>query len=266
MKQLSGKTALVTGASGGIGLEFARQLAQAGCNLVLVSRSQARLDELAKELASAHGIRAIVHACDLSLPGKDEELCAALENNKTQIDILVNNAGSGLVGEAVTLDRQAVRAMLELNINALSTLSLFCAKTMKDRKEGVILNVGSMVALMPVPYFTAYAASKSYVKNFSRALRAELRSSSVTVCCLLPGFVKTGFDKAAGITNPKYSAMSEGFGATAAFVAKKGIAQIRSGKAVKVAGFLNSIGAAAIGLIPEGLLTAILAGSLKKKI
>ncbi len=266
MKEIRGKTALITGASGGIGLEFARQLAAAGCNLVLSSRSADKLNTLKTDLETTHKISATVITADLSKPGEEERLYTEIRKQAFKIDILINNAGSGLVGSAIGIGCDKTLEMLELNINSLAGLSLRFGKDMAERKNGVILNVGSMVALMPVPFFTAYAASKSFVKNFSLALRAELRPSRVEVCCLLPGFVRTNFDAAAGIKNEDYMKLSDGLGSNADFVARVGIAQLRRGKALKVAGLLNAVGAFFINLIPESWITAGVYANLKTKL
>lgn len=266
MKNLKNKTALITGASGGIGLALAHEMAKQGVHLVLVSRSEAKLQELAQKLSQEYSIQTRVIAADLSKPGEAARVFAETETQKIEIDLLINNAGTGLIGPAIERNPAEALEMLELNVKALTELSLLFAKKMAAKKSGAILNVASMVALMPVPFFAAYSASKSFVHTFSLALRRELKPFGVRVSCLLPGYVKTNFDQAAGVSNPEYEKMSASMGATPEFVAKKAIRLIQSGKAQKIPGFLNRLGAFFLHWIPKNWITAAIYANLKKKI
>ena len=192
--------ALVTGASGGIGREFAFQLARCGWKLLLVGRSTERLEETRRGLGGAAADGSVAIVADLSEPGAGVALHEYCIKRSYEVELLVNNAGAGLFGESSELLAKKVEAMLGLNILALTSLCALFGKDMKAKAGGRILNVGSLAGNFALPYFASYAASKSYVLSYSLALRAELRASGVSVCCLLPGYVRTAFDGSAGIS------------------------------------------------------------------
>ena len=191
-------TALVTGASSGIGTIFARQLAQRGQNLVLVARSQEKLQAIADELSQQNGIQATVIPQDLTAPDATESLFQQLEQLGIQIDVLVNNAGFGVYGEFAEGDREQHLNMLQLNILVLVDLAHRCLQGMKARRSGSILNISSTAAFQPIPYFATYAASKSFVLSFSEALWYEGREYGVKVLGVCPGPTETQFFKDAG--------------------------------------------------------------------
>lgn len=192
-------TALITGASGGIGLELARLLAADRHDLVLAARSRERLDEIAAELRTRHQIAVRCETVDLSRPGGAFELWTALGTAGISVDVLINNAGSGLYGLLDSNDPEALDRMVQLNVAALTTLTRFALPAMRQRGWGRILNVGSVVGYQPgAPRMAAYYATKAYVLSFSRGLARELRGTGVSVTVLSPGPTETAFDDRAG--------------------------------------------------------------------
>ncbi len=186
-------TALITGATSGIGLEMARQLAARGVNLVLVSRRASELDKLAQALQQEHSIAVTTLATDLAVAGAAAGLFEEVTRRQITVDWLVNNAGVGIYGEHADLDPQSVASMLLLNIVAVCDLSHRFGAQMRTRGSGRILNIASTAAYQPAPYFAAYGASKAFVLNFSEALAKELEDYGVTVSCLSPGPTDTAF-------------------------------------------------------------------------
>ena len=192
--------AVVTGASAGIGREFARQLAQRGTDLVLVARSREKLEELAQELDVAHGVTSEVEVADLTTPGDVARIADRIADDERPVDLVVNNAGFGTRGrfDQLAVDRELQE--IDLNVGAVVRLSHAAAATMVRRGEGGILNVSSMAAYQPIPYFATYAATKAFVTSFTQALHEELKRTGVHVTVLGPGFTKTNFAEAAGAT------------------------------------------------------------------
>ncbi len=186
-------TALITGASSGIGTEFARIHAARGGDMVLVARSQSKLESLKAELESAHGIKVSVIAEDLSIAGSAEKLFAATEAAGIQIDVLINNAGFGGHGKFHERDLARDEAMMQLNMATLTSLTHLYLQGMVKRDSGQILNVASTAGFMPGPLQAVYYATKAYVLSFSQAIAEELSDTRVTVTALCPGAVKTGF-------------------------------------------------------------------------
>ena len=202
--------ALVTGASSGLGSEFARQLAAGGYDVVLVARRRDRLDDLAREVQLG-GAEAIVIASDLAAEGAPAALLEALDARGVAPELLVNNAGVGLHGAAVDQPTDAVRAMLRLNVLALTELALAMGRKMAERGSGAIVNVSSTTSFQPDPWFAVYGASKAYVTSFSLALAEELAPRGVHVMALCPGPTRTEFNKTAGLRlahDPAWAYMS----------------------------------------------------------
>ena len=191
------KTALITGASSGIGAEFAHQLAAKKLNLVLVARSQDKLSEIAEQLQQQHSIRAHVISQDLTESGATASIARQVEDLGIVIDLLINNAGFGDYGsfpESV-LDRQT--GMIQLNISALVELTHAFLPKMLERRQGGIINVSSIAGFQPMPYWSVYAASKAFVLSFSEALWAEVKEKGVKVLALCPGPTESNFFKVA---------------------------------------------------------------------
>lgn len=194
-------TALITGASGGIGREFARLHAAHGGDLIIVARREEALEALKTELEAAHGVNVRVIAADLSVPGAAAEVHAALDG--AQVDILINNAGFGGHGPFHEQDLSRNRAMIALNVGALTELTRLLLPGMMARGHGRILNVSSMAGFLPGPLMAVYYATKAYVISFSQALAEETRGAGVSVTVLCPGPVRTGFAETAGMQGVK---------------------------------------------------------------
>jgi len=188
-----GSWALVTGASSGIGEVFARELAERGANLVLVARSEAKLEALAHELRDRFQVSVEVLAQDLSEPGAGTALAGRLSEQGLQVDVLVNNAGFGLFGPLHKLDPARVGQEVQLNVAALTELTCALLPEMRARNRGAIVNVASTAAFQPLPYMAVYGATKAYVLSFTEALWAETRGTEVRVTALCPGATDTAF-------------------------------------------------------------------------
>src|SRR5688500_11886597 len=191
------KVTLITGASAGLGVEFARQLSAQGHRLVLVARRKERLDELAAELGNARAVE-----MDLGRPGAAARLTADLARHKEAVELLVNNAGFGLAGRFAELDGKRQREMIDLNCGALAELAHAVLPGMIARKGGGILNVASTAAFQPGPGMAVYFATKAMVLSFSEALHDEVKRHGVKVSCLCPGPTRTEFRSVSGF-DPK---------------------------------------------------------------
>jgi short-subunit dehydrogenase len=190
---LVGRKALVTGASSGIGLWIARELAKRGAHLGLMARRTDRLQSLADELRAEHKVKAISIPADLSdaneIPRAVERATAAMG----QVDVLVNNAGLGQYGDFVGDDPDRIQTLLAVNVVALTRLTRAFVGPMVDRRFGVVINIASLAGCQPTPHMAVYGASKAYVVSFSQALRQELKGKGVCVTCVCPGYTATEF-------------------------------------------------------------------------
>lgn len=189
----SAGTCLVTGASAGLGVEFARELARRGYNVTLAARRIERLNDLAAELRDDHGVDAVPVECDITDPAAREALLTNIEEQGRHIDILVNNAGCGTEGNFVDNEVRREIGQIELNVVALTALTHAALQGMTDRGSGAILNVASTAAFQPIPRQAVYAATKAYVLSFSNAIGKELAGTGVSVTTLCPGPTKTEF-------------------------------------------------------------------------
>jgi uncharacterized protein len=249
----SRRTALVTGGSGGIGLELAKVLARRGLDITLVARKRDTLEAAAGKLEGQYQIKVHVFAADLGRPEAPELVFDFLQNENIPIEILVNNAGFGLGGEFAETDLDRELEMIQVNIAALTHLTKLFLPPMIKRRSGRILNVASTAAFQPGPLMAVYYASKAYVLSFSEALAEELRDSGVTVTALCPGPTRTDFASTAHVGNSRLFTL---FGvATAADVAEFGVDAMMQGKRVAVPGIRNKIVAQAHRISPR-LLTA----------
>jgi len=246
-------TALVTGASGGIGLELARRLAGDGHDLALVARSEGKLHEIGEQLEKAHGIAATVIAADLSEPNAAREIVDTLRAASIEIDTLVNNAGFALHGPFLDNDPRVQRNMLQVNVVALTQLTRLLLPPMVARGSGRILNVASTAAFAPGPLAAVYSATKSYVLSFSEALAEELRHSGVTVTALCPGPTRTGFSAAAGADATRLYRRQM----SSAEVARVGYEGLNSGRRVVIVGPTNKLLAQSIRISPRRMVTTI---------
>ena len=194
-----GRTALITGASGGFGLEFARLFARDGYNLVLVARSEGKLHHLAAQLQARYGVRVRVLPKDLTDPVVPDAIFAALQQESIVVDVLVNNAGFATYGTFAEIAAQADLEMVAVNVVALTHLTKLFLPGMLERRSGRILNIASTAAFQPGPLMAAYYATKAYVLSLSEALAEEVRGTGVTVTALCPGPSRTGFQQRANM-------------------------------------------------------------------
>jgi len=246
---IDGCTALVTGASAGIGEEFARQLAPHARALVLVARREQRLQKLRNELIAAHpSLQVQLRRVDLCDSGQIKELCDWLTTEKINVDLLINNAGLGDLGTFDTADPARLEEIVLVNANALTLLTRALLPGMVSRRKGGILNVSSCAGFLPIPDFAVYAASKAYVTSFSEALRVELRGRGVTVTALCPGPVHTEFTDVAAGTRPRHYPSPEWVHVPVGDVVRAGLNGLEQdrpliipGTAMKVAMFLTRL-------------------------
>jgi short-subunit dehydrogenase len=243
---------LITGASAGIGAELARVFAANGHELALVARREHRLLELAEEIAAAGGLRPTVLSVDLQRPGAVSLLAAELSARDLAPANVVNNAGFGLVGQAARLDRNEQLAMIDLNVRALTELSLAFVDSLA-RHRGGILNVASLAAFLPGPGMAVYYASKAYVLSFSEALHHELTGLGVRVTALCPGPVATEFQARAGLQKDNMRILA----LPAKQVARIGYRAFMRGDRVVVAGIGNRIVASLLRLTPHALVLSL---------
>ena len=249
-------TALVTGASAGIGRELARLLARDGHHLVLVARDELRLQEVAAELRARWGAASTVIPCDLAAPGGASTLMMRVAAAGLDVEVLVNNAGIGAAGafSEVPLARQL--ALLQLNVVSLTELAHRCLPGMLARRRGWILNVASTAAFQPGPFLATYYASKAYVLSLSEALAEETRGRGVTVTALCPGPTRTEFFARASM---RESTLARRAVMDAATVAAAGYAGMRRGERVVVPGVANRALGALVRVSPRGLVTRVVA-------
>lgn len=237
---MSVETALITGASSGIGWELAQLFAKDRSNLVLVARRGDKLRELADHLTKTYGIAVHVFEQDLSRPGGAERVYEFTRSQNLDIDVLVNNAGFGALGYFDELPTDRLVEMLEVNVVALTQMSRLYAPGMLARRSGHILNLGSTASFQPGPNMSVYYASKAYVLSFTHGLAEELAGTGVTATCLCPGPTQTGFGDDSGMKDTLVFKMNLMDVKT---VAATGYAAMRKGRSQIVPGLMNKIGA-----------------------
>ncbi len=248
-------TVLITGASYGLGADFASLFAADKYELILVARSEDRLLELQKKLNTKYSIKSYVIACDLAKSNAAFELKAELDKRHLQVDVLINNAGFGEFGLFHEIDAVRQQQMIELNVTTLTMLTRLLLPDMIKRKQGKILNVASTAAFQPGPLMAVYFATKSYVLSFSAALANELKGTGVTVTTLCPGATETHFVQHANLGDSKlFKRMKP---ASSMDVAKFGVNALHKGKVVAVHGFLNRLLAWSVVFFPITWQTAI---------
>jgi uncharacterized protein len=253
---------VVTGASSGLGVEFAKLAAAEGAKVVLIARSRPELDLVAAKIDPS-GRFAVVLSLDLGTPDAGEIIARELEALDLYCHILVNNAGFGLFGEAVELDRERQLGIIEVNLRAATDLMLRFLPAMVARKSGAVLNVGSVAGFAPGPRMAVYFASKAYLLSISQALMQEVRDAGVTVTCLCPGPVRTPFLSLSG---------SDGVGLfkllrklDAVDVARAGWKAMKAGRTLCVPGIGTKIAVIATRLLPRAALLAIVGGLQRKR-
>ncbi|MDX2005562.1 MAG: SDR family oxidoreductase [Meiothermus sp.] len=254
---MANPTALITGASGGIGEELARVFAANGHDVVLAARSAAKLEALAAELSAKHKVRAYAVAADLTDPKAPGQLLERVAALGLTVDVLVNNAGFADFGEFHKSDLGKQLEMMQVNMVALTELSHRVLPGMVARRKGRILNVGSTGSFMPGPLMSVYYATKAFVLSVSEAWQEELKGTGVSVTALCPGPVATGFQKAAAmegsrlLSNPMNPMMPVGV------VAKEGYDALMAGKTIVIPGLMNRVLAVTPRLLPRRFVPAI---------
>ena len=248
------QTALITGPTSGIGEQFAIKLAESGHDLILVSRDEEKLRKMCLDLSQAYGIKAHKIVADLSKSASPEEVFEKVNQLDIQVDILINNAGFQIYDPFHSADWKATQKLIDVNVNALVNLTHLFLPGMIQRKEGYILNMGSLGSFAPGPNNAVYTAGKAFVLNFSEAIAEELRGTGVHVTCLCPGPVDTPFAERADITNTflfKYFAMPPGP------VAEAGIKAMLKKQRVSVPGIINKLIVFFLRFVPRRLVTRI---------
>lgn len=248
------KTVLITGASNGFGMEFAKLFAQDGYNLVLVARSTERLKKLGYQLQDKHQLEHVsIITADLSEPGVATEVYQQVKDSGIHIDILVNNAGAGVHGLFEETDLEREQAIIQLNVNTPVELTKHFLKDMKRKGEGKILNVASIVSLMPSPLMAIYGATKAFILSFSEALSNELKDTGITVTALCPGASNTMFFRRAGAAHTR---AAQGNLSEPAEVALDGYNALMNGEIKVVSGLKNKLQATSTNIIPDTALAA----------
>ena len=247
---LGGKTALVTGASSGLGVDFARELAAAGADLILVARREELLQRLQAELRDAHGGKVDIICCDLAHADNRQKLHDDLQAAGRQVDVLINNAGFGLFGDFHEVPWERTDQMLQLDIVALSHLTRLFLSDMVMRGDGHIMLIGSTGSFQPSPGYAAYAAAKAYVLSFGHALHFELRKTGVSCTVVCPGVTATEFLEVSGQKKTFYQKATMMDSAT---VARMGVRRMLARKPEIVTGWVNAINAFQMRFLPRPL-------------
>jgi short-subunit dehydrogenase len=249
------ETALITGASSGLGLELAELFAAEGCDLVLVARRKERLEILAQRLEAAHPIQAKVLAEDLSRPEAPQLIYQQLEEEGIVVNGLVNNAGFGALGAVAELGVQRQADMVEVNTTTLTKLTRLFLPGMIERDHGRILNIASTAAFQPGPRMAVYYATKAFVLSFTEGLAEELSQTRIKVSCLCPGPTRTSFGRVSGMDQ---SAVFRWGAMDAKQVARAGYRGLNKSRVVVIPGFRNKLGTWVVRFTPRGLTRKVM--------
>ena len=253
--------ALITGASSGIGEEFARQLAAQGWSLILVARSGDQLEKIRSELMSAHmGIDVVAIPLNLTVPGIPVDLFQRTQAAHLDVELLINNAGFGAFSEFASLDLGRVRQMLDLNIVALVELAHLYMQPMLQRHRGGIVNIASVAGFAPLPYSTVYAATKAFVRSFSDALFEEARHRGVHVMAVHPGTTETNFFRVAGESPLSHRARMQ----TSAEVVQESLRAVERKKSAVVTGTPNRLLVIILTLLPRRWITYTVGRAMRR--
>jgi len=255
--------ALITGASKGIGKSIAIALAKRKFNLLLIARSAAELEELKVSLMATCNVKVAILVLDLSAQGAAEKVHDWCQQNSYAIFALINNAGFGLWGDFEQIPINEQLNMLQLNVMALTELTHHMIPSLKKQHQSYILNIASTAAYQAVPTLAVYAATKSYVLSFSRAIRVELKKSTVSVTCICPGPADTGFADRAGLS--AISDLADKFNMNADVVAEIGVKAMLAKKAEVIPGFTNLVSAQANRFLPKSLVEWVVSNIYKTK-
>jgi hypothetical protein len=259
MSEWKHKTALITGASYGIGEAFAKRLAADGAHLILTARSLDRLETLAAQLRAQHGVAVNVICADLASTTGAREIFEEVERANLSVDLLINNAGFGALGAFAELSLPRQLEMIQVNITALVELTHLFLQPMQARRNGAILNVASTAAFQAIPYFAVYAATKAFVLSFSEALMEEGRAYNLRVMALCPGSTATNFREVAGsqhLNAPRVTQTSEQ-------VVAAGLAALAQGRSFVISGVTNKVQTHLERLVPRAVVTKM-AGKIFK--
>jgi uncharacterized protein len=256
MAPWSGKWALVTGASAGIGKALAEELARGGTHLVLTARRADRLEQLARQLSTAHKIQTRTFIADLTQPDAPEKIFQFTQEQQLEIELLINNAGFGAYGEFHTVAMKRFLDMVQVNCSAVVHLTHLYLPLMVARRRGHILIVASTAAFQAVPYISTYAATKAFDLLFAEGLAEEVRPYGVRVCALCPGSTESEFGEVAGQTGV---AASKRHRETAEKVARTGLRALENGSRYIISGVPNYLGVVGQRLVSRGLVTRVAA-------
>jgi short-subunit dehydrogenase len=257
------KTALITGASSGIGMELAKIHASKGDHLILVARSEGKLKELAADLITKNKVQVEIIVSDLSKMNSAQEVFEQVKAKNMQVDYLVNNAGFGDFNSLSDSDWNKQAMMIDLNVKSLTHLTHLFLPEMIKRKSGKIMNVASIAAFLPCPMMAVYAATKHFVLAFSEAIANEVADKGVTVTALCPGATTSGFQDAAAMhdsgfmTNQKF--------VSAESVAQYGYKSMMKGKRVAIPGFINKLTSGLIRFMPRRFVTSVARKMIDRK-
>lgn len=254
------KTTLITGASSGIGLEFAKIFAEKEYSLVLVARSEDKLIEIKQDLENKFKIRVKVITKDLSLRNSASEIYEELKKENIEINILINNAGFGEYGKFSDTDWEKELQMINLNIISLTNLTKLFLKDFIAKNSGKILNLGSVASFLPGPYMSVYYATKAYVLSFSEALSQELQNTNVQVTCLCPGATESGFQKASSVNHVRAFVKNI---PNSKEVAEYGYRILMQNKTIGIHGIKNKVMIFLTRLTPRFLIRKIVAKVMK---
>ena len=260
-----GRTALITGASSGIGESLAHCFAASGHGLVLVARRKDKLAALAKTLKAAHGVKVTVLPADLALAGAAQALAAALQRKRMAVDVLVNNAGVLEQGAFVAMPARRHQQLIDLNVSGLTAMLASFVPPMVERGFGRVLNVASIAAFQPVPTLATYAATKAYVLSLTESLAEELKGSGVTVTALCPGITATNMLSTAQASSAPLGKLPAFLIGDVAAVAQQGYAACMSGDVIQVPGVVNLATLLASRATPKWLLRRV-SGALVRKL
>jgi uncharacterized protein len=258
----SGKWALVTGASAGIGKALAQELAAGGTNLVLTARRTDRLEELARNLTAAHKIRTEIFAADLAQPSAPHHIFDFTQQRSLPIDVLINNAGFGAYGEFPSVARQSLLDMVQVNCSAVVHLTHLFLPSMIQRRSGDILIVASTASFQAVPYISTYAATKAFDLLFAEGLAEEMKPHGIRVCALCPGSTESEFRD---VANQGQAPAADRPQERADKVARVALQALAAGKSYVISGTKNYLGAQVQRLVPRRLVTSIAAKLFRPK-
>ena len=248
------KTILITGASSGIGLEFANQLNEFGAKLIITARNKDKLNELAENYQGATVIPG-----DLSDKTFPSQLYNEIQSKGLDVDILINNAGFGSIGKLLKSDLETYERMVQVNITALTQLSHLFISDMVEKGNGGIINVASVAAFQPVPYMNVYSATKAYVKSFSLALHEEYKDKGIVVTAVCPGYTKTNFQNAANMSSD-----AVGIKMLPEDVVRQSLIAHKKGKNLVINGVINKIMAHSNRFLPSFLTLTVTRNLMRK--